>query len=139
MYARSREDTTREVNGAIAANINPLTKSLSDISKQLESFKDLSTKVESTDARMAEIFTALQAPDDEPNQSTAPQAVDVETIKAQIKAELEESNAKQYSDRIQSLEKAIETERQEKETIRTATDRKRSPQQSARNTEKDCP
>lgn len=117
MYARLKADTTNEINGAIKANINPLTESLGSIAKQLEAFQQLSAKVESTDARMAEIFTALQAPDDDGTQNT-PQAVDIETIKAQIKAELEESNAKQYSDRIQSLEKAIESERQEKETIR---------------------
>lgn len=117
MYARLKADTTNEINGAIKANINPLTESLGSIAKQLEIVQQLSAKVESTDSRMSEIFTALQAPDDDGTQNT-PQAVDIETIKAQIKAELEESNAKQYSDRIQSLEKAIESERQEKETIR---------------------
>lgn len=116
MYERLKTDTTNEINGAIKANIYPLTESLGSITKQLEIVQQLSAKVESTDSRMSEIFTALQA-DDDGTQNT-PQAVDIETIKAQIKAELEESNAKQYSDRIQSLEKAIESERQEKETIR---------------------
>ena len=118
MYERTKKDTTAEINGAIKANINPLTESLGSIAKQIEVVQQLSTKIESTESRLSEIFTALQAPDDEPNQSTPPQAVDIEAIKAQIKTELEESHAKQYSDRIQSLEKAIEAERQEKETIR---------------------
>jgi predicted nucleic acid-binding Zn ribbon protein len=117
-YSRSREDTTKEINGAIAANINPVSKSLSDISKQLESFKEISTKVSATEAQMAEIFTALQAPDEDPTQPATPQAIDVEAITAKIKADLEESTAKQYLERIQGLEKVVETERQEKDKIR---------------------
>jgi predicted nucleic acid-binding Zn ribbon protein len=117
-YSRSREDTTKEINGAIAANINPVSKSLSDISKQLESFKEISTKVSATEAQMAEIFTALQAPDEDPTQPATPQAIDVEALTAKIKAEIEESSARTYLERIKNLETGIQEERLEKEKIR---------------------
>ncbi len=118
MYSRLKEDTSKEINGAIASNINPLQKNLTQISSQLESFKDISTKVASTETQLAEIYTALQADDDpSPTQPAAPQAIDIEAITAKIKADLEESTAKQYLERIQGLEKVVETERQEKDRI----------------------
>jgi hypothetical protein len=117
-YSRSREDTAAMVNGAIVAHINPVSKSLSDISKQLESFKEISTKVSATEAQMAEIFTALQAPDEDPTQPATPQAIDVEALTAKIKAEIEESSARTYLERIKNLETGIQEERLEKEKIR---------------------
>jgi hypothetical protein len=117
-YSRSREDTTKEINGAIKSNINPLTDSLSNISKQLEVVQQLTAKVESTDSQMKELFTALQAPDEDPTQPTTPQAINIDEITAKIKAEIEESSAKTYLDRIQKLETGIQEERLEKEKIR---------------------
>jgi hypothetical protein len=67
---------------------------------------------------MKELFTALQAPDEDPTQPATPQAINIDEITAKIKAEIEESSAKTYLDRIQKLETGIQEERQEKEKIR---------------------
>jgi F0F1-type ATP synthase membrane subunit b/b' len=114
---RIQKSTNDQINGVLKSKINPVADSLADISKQLSSFQELSSQVEATKVQMSEIFTALQAPDDDPPQPT-PQAIDIEAITAKITAEIKESTSKEYLDRIQKLESGIQEERQEKEKIR---------------------
>lgn len=118
MVERIQKATNDQINGVLKAKINPVADSLADISKQLEAFKEISTEVASTKSQLAELFTALQAPDDDEATPSTPQAIDVEAITAKIAAEIKESTSREYLDRIQGLEKVVETERQDKERIK---------------------
>ena len=84
VYSRLNSETSNEINGAIKANINPLTQSVADISKQLEV---LSTKVTSTESSLSEIYTALQLPDDDVTQPVTQQVIGFEDILAKARAE----------------------------------------------------
>lgn len=110
VFQRSAEDTTKQVNGAVAR----LSESISKLSNRFETVEALSTEVSDTKTQLAELFAALQAPDDDGTQPITPQSVDTEAITAKIKEDL----SKDYLERIQSLEKAVVEARDEKETIR---------------------
>jgi len=115
--SRMKEETTREVNGAIAKNVSPLVASLANIEKRFEDVVSLSAQVKSTDDRMTELMTALQAPDEDPATPTAPQPFDRDAMIAQITSDLEKSIGEKSNSRILELEKGIEAERAEKVAI----------------------
>ena len=103
VFLRSSEDTTKQVNGAVAR----LSESISKLSNRFETVEALSTEVSATKTQLAELFTALQAPDDDPTQPSNPQEIDVEAITAKIKAEVQEAAAQQWQGRVQALEQRV--------------------------------